>query len=408
MHPCGAPARIAPLLVPYDLLLIAPYSGGHHGEHVRWILQAGRDRGLSLALAGSPALIEDLVGGFAWATDGVDVVPLESTTRLVSARPGWRSLRATGAVLTEAVDRAPAPRALITYLDHAVVPLAAGLRFRAPVRLSGILFRPPFLDAEPTSGRVRRTLKQAALRLAGANPHLETVFTLDPNAPRALARLGIQARFLPDPVELVPATESADRVRASYGVEPSRKLAILFGSLEERKGLFALADALHLLPEATARRLSIVIAGRTYDSVRPRLMAALDLVRRETSVQVCFREGFITNPALADLTAAADLVLAPYIDHVGSSGVVVRAAAAGTPLIAQEGGQIGREVRTYRLGQTIEPSDAVRFAAALANAVEDPTVGFDRTSAEAYANAHSVSHFTDNLYSTLLDPPNLS
>ena len=388
--------------MPSDLLLIAPYSGGHHGEHVRWLLEAAHQRGARVSLAAVPSLFDTLVRDFDYAPDVAEVIPLRSTEG-GTGLTGLSAVRATRAVLTEAVERAPAPQAFLTWMDQGIGALATGLR--PATRLSGLLFRLPFAETDPSTPPLRRLLKKALLRRAGANPSLGTVFTLDPDGPEGLSRVGIRGAYAPDPVEPVRPTKTRDDVRAAYGIEPGRRLGILFGSLEIRKGPLALAAALHKLAPETARRLAVVVVGKTYDDIRPLLTVAFERVRRETEVQLVFREGFVPDAALADLTAAADIVLAPYLGHVGSSGVVVRAAAAGTPLVAQAAAQIGREVRRHRLGQTVDPSDAAALAGALSEVVHDPTRHFDAAEAAAYADAHHVARFTDAILTGLLGTP---
>ena len=388
--------------MPSDLLLIAPHSGGHHGEHVRWLLKAAHQRGASVSLAAAPSLLDALRHDFDYVPDVAEVVALRSTERAIGLT-GLGAVRAARAVLTEAVERASAPHAFLTWMDQGIGALATG--FRPATQLSGLLFRLPFPESDPSTPSLRRLLKKALLRRAGVNPSLGTVFTLDPDGPEALSRLGVNGAYTPDPVEPVRPTASRDDVRAAYGVEPGRRLGILFGSLEIRKGPLALAAALHELAPEAARRLAVVVAGKTYDDIRPLLTAAFDRVRRETEVQLVFREGFVPDAALADLTAAADVVLAPYLGHVGSSGVVVRAAAAGTPLIAQDAAQIGREVRRHRLGRTVDPADASALASALSAFVHDPTGHFDAAEAAAYADAHHVARFTDAILNGLLGAP---
>ena len=376
-----------------DLLVIAPHTGGHHAEYVRWTVAAGAARGLDVSLAASPALLAgapDLGGA-----GGGGVHPLASCSALRDAPSLAARVRALRRVLAEAAE-VPARQAFLTYLDAALPALAL------PPRLSGLLFRPPFREADPWAGRLRLAARQALLRRVAGGP-VETVLTLDPAAVPDLERMGARAAALPDPAEPVAATATREAVRDRYGVGAGRAMAVLFGSLEERKGLFALADAVRRLPHDVARRLAVVVVGRTYDDIRARVTAALAYADAGEA-QVVFREAFVPDADLADLTAAADVVLAPYVQHVGSSGVVVRAAAAGVPLLAQAGGQVGREVRAHRLGRTVDPSDVGALTEALAATVRDPGGAFDPDAARAYAEAHTVERFTGALYDALGHP----
>jgi len=51
---------------------------------------------------------------------------------------------------------------------------------------------------------------------------------------------------------------------------------------------------------------------------------------------------------------AADIVAVPYQRHVGSSGIVARAARLGRPLLASDYGWVGEATTRYGLGEVVE------------------------------------------------------
>ena len=374
-----------------DVLIVAPTAGGHHAEYLRWITRGLAGRDLEVAVAAHPALLDledDVLNGAAGFA--LEVGHLEDAGSL------WEVGRATAALIRDVVEKTQARRVFVPYLDHAQLGLATGLRFGFETRISGILLR---AAAEPDRS-LRGVRKAVLLRLAARNPHLETVLALDPDAVAPLRRAGLEAAWLPDPVEPPRPSRPADEVRADLGLEAGRRMLLLFGSLEERKGVFETLAALEAVPAEAARRLAVVVAGTAYDALRPRLDAALESARR-TEAQVVFREGFVSDGDLDAMVCAADAVLALYRGHVGSSGVVLRAAAAGRPLIATDEGMIGREVRAHRLGQTVDVSDRVAVAAALGRATTEPGAGFVLEGARAYAQAHSVGRFVDTIVGAL-------
>ena len=62
---------------------------------------------------------------------------------------------------------------------------------------------------------------------------------------------------------------------------------------------------------------------------------------------------------------ASDVVLLPYLQHYGTSGVLARAAAAGKPVIVSDEQLLGRFVREHRLGWVFPSGDAGRLAEVL-------------------------------------------
>ena len=377
-----------------DLLVLAPHWGGHFAEFTRWIVSAGVARGHALALAASPDLLASAPD--LWDLGAV-VHPVGQAGR-GGAKP---TVRETREMLASAARLAPATRTLHTYLDHALVPLALPSPELVPPHLAGLLFRAPFRVADPFASLARQTARRVLLRRLARGP-VRTILTLDQAVVAPLRRLGARADWLPDPAVVDAAPPSArEAVRAEYGVEAGRTLAVLFGSLEERKGVHALAAALLRLDASAAQRLAVLIVGRSADATRPGLLAAIARVDAETKVQIVLRDGFVPDDDLSSLTAAADIILAPYVRHVGSSGVVVRAAAAGVPLLGQDGGQMGREIRQHGLGRTVDPLDTPALARGLAEMIDGGTA-FDAARARAYAEAHRVDRFTDKLYDILL------
>lgn len=393
-------------------LIVAPHAGGHHGEYLRWITRGLVARGAALTVVAPPAALDaaglDADGrtGHAHLGPEADPVAVDPVAPLSGGPSAWSRSRAVAALTRRTVlDHRP-ERVLLPYLDPAVPAVAVGMRFRCPVRMVGLLFRVTLHEPAESGGIKavgRRAAKSLALRAAARNPHLGAVLALDPDAVAPLRRLGLDARWVPDPVEPPSPLRDAAAVRAALGIEPHRRVALLFGSLEERKGVFETLAALPRMSPTDASRLSVVVLGRTYDDIRPRLEAAVADARR-TQAQVVFEERFVPDAELDEVVAAADAVLAPYCGHVGSSGVVLRAAAAGTPLVATEEGMVGREVRGHRLGQTIDPARLDALAEALGAVARGETPGFNPDGAAAYAAAHHVDRFVGVIADALSSP----
>lgn len=397
------------------LLLFDPYTGGHHAEHVRHVLRGWQERygqhsGHQVTVAVAPELTASHPDLLALADELGPEVRFVEVAEV--AELGGRLLEAGlwhRRVLERLITRLRPTHVLLLYLDHAQLALALGLRFSFPVALSGLLFRPSFhygrFEAAPPSlkARITRLRKRLVLRGALRNPHLTTVFTLDPLAVPAIAALAARAEAvaLPDPVDpaSLETAASQDAVRAAYGVEQGRVLALLFGLLDERKGVFVLLEALHLLPTTQAERLTVLLAGAIRPEVRDRLYAAVEAV--DSAVQLLVHGSFVPDDAIQDLVRAADLVLVPYQRHVGSSGVLIRAAAAGRPVLGQHYGIVGQQIIQHGLGRAVDSTQPERLAAALVEFLEDPHAGFDAEAARTFAEANTVEAYQRVLFDHL-------
>jgi glycosyltransferase involved in cell wall biosynthesis len=299
------------------------------------------------------------------------------------------------------------------YFDHTQLSLAFDLTFDFRVRFSGIYFRPSFHYGAlggPAPGwkeRLGGLRKLIQLRGALRNPHFEILFSLDSFAVpriRRLAPLGY-AEALPDGIAPPMPAVPPDVVRERLGVEGGRRLLLLFGSLAPRKGVFKLLDALQKLPEATARQTCVVLAGGATAAASDRLHEVVPQVERIRSVQVVLRDERIPEDEMADLFEAADVVLLPYQHHLGSSGVLVRAAAAGTPVLGDGYGLLGAQIRRHGLGITVDATQTGDLVHGLHRCVVTPPGGlFDVEGAAAFARHHTAAHFAETIYRFLVPP----
>lgn len=387
-----------------DLLVLSSSADGHHPEYLRWILEGARCHGVERIAVGGPERLLSHAG-VRLQLDGVRGFPLPETDAAREATSYGKRERLMQAAVQRAVETLRPRAVLLTTFDAAQIGLATGLRFRFPVSLSGILMRPPLRAPTSTArGRLRTALKRTLLRTAMRNPHVNAVFTLDPDAVAPLERMRVPAIYLPDPVDPPTPGIDSDAVRARFGIPPDHQIAVLFGSLEHRKGFVELLRALTLLPPDRAARLTTLIVGTAYEGTRAALVAAV-AEARAAGAAVAFEEAFLPDDELASIVDAAAVILAPYRGHVGSSGVLLRAAAAGVPVLGPSTGQMGREIQRHQLGVPVDTSDVGEIARGLVDALDG--VGFDARSAAAYAAAHSPERFADALFSppSPLAPP---
>lgn len=392
------------------LVLFDPYVGGHHADHLAWLARAWHDREVrgDLVIAASPALLERhaevtaLAG--ASARGGVRVRPLPYATR-------GQAPSSLGAVAVQHVRlvghlvREEAPERLFAmYLDHAQIAFALRRRRGGP-RLSGLLFRPETHLSEEGSlrSKARHVRKRFLLHALASAPATEAIFTLDPRAASALrAELrGAEVHAVPDPAPTDDPCGADIDVRGRYEVEAGRALWVLPGALGARKGVDALAEAIQSLSPSLGSKVCLLLAGKAAEGEGDRVEAAVEAIATRTCVQVIWDRRFLSRGELQATIAQADVVLAPYVGHVGSSGIVMRAAAAARPLVAQQDGLVGWQTRTHALGRTVDPLHTESFAAALADLVETPTRGFDPERARAFASSHTVDAYTEAIFGPL-------
>lgn len=388
------------------LLLFDLYSTGHHPRYLDHLVRHWRAEGLAgrlvVALPNAfarahPALAEQWEHG----GGGVSATWLEG---IPERRPGSslglvaHDLRVHGPQLRLAVERLRPSHCLHLYVDHAQLSLATRLRLGRPLVLAGLYFRPAGDDAARGLGpRVRRLRKEAILRLAARNPHVETLFCLDPYAVTALRRLlpSVQVVAVPDPVE---QHEGSPARRGSGGPGHGRLVVTLFGVLDERKGAHRLLDAAAALPPQAITRLAFVLAGPVPAAQRERLQVGLARARR-AGASVALDDRYLSEAEAFALLRESDVAAVLYQRHLGSSNVLVHAAAASVPVLACRQGVVGEHVRRHSLGQTVDATSTEAVAAALARIAEEGAPrGFDAQLARAFARANTPAAFAGTIF----------
>jgi glycosyltransferase involved in cell wall biosynthesis len=286
-------------------------------------------------------------------------------------------------------------------LDLLALPLALGLGGGGGKTLSGILFRPSVhyagFDGHRTQGgeQLRDLRKHLFYRMMLRNRALTRVLALDPFFPAYAARHyanGGKVEYLPDPAH-PPAAAPADN---DNGLKPNGRITfLLFGYLTERKGPTVVLEALERLPPSVATRIDVVLAGRVDPALRDRLNEhCTRLATVQPHLQLRIEDRRLDQTELESLVRRSDVVLAPYQRFVGSSGVLLWAARAGKPVLAQAYGLVGRLTQEHRLGLTVDSSDPAAVATAITQmAQRGPSSFFDPNAAQAFAASQTPQRF---------------
>lgn len=404
-----APAQ--PHLMLFDL-----YSEGHHLQYIQqlaryWVEHrlAGR---LSIVVPAYFVEQHPWLPAFAekHAADGIALVPIEEPVQVQTPRRLGllRNSLDHGRFLKRYAEKLQPDAVLLLYFDHVQMPLARGLRIEGAPVLGGTYFRPSFhygdFEAHPPSlkERIKRWRKRWLLEAALRNPQFRYLFCLDPYVVPHVEAMGTDATAiaLPDGIEPAYLSQEPEQVRAQWGVDDGRKVALFFGAISARKGIFAVLEALLHLPPAAQAALCVVVAGKTDRHDREPIRQAVAQVQAETRVQLIVQDGFVPDEDVDAWIQAADLNLLVYRHHIGSSGVLVRAAAAQVPVLASDFGVLGEHVRRHRLGSVVDTADPQAIAQALAAWLRDPaSVPFDADEAKRFADIHTAEAMAATIFS---------
>ncbi|MFY0312719.1 glycosyltransferase [Leisingera sp. D0M16] len=284
----------------------------------------------------------------------------------------------------------------LPFFDHVLFGAAVD---RRPVRgqISGIVFRPPNSHNLPKTLRRRvGTARRWGTYLAARRPAVRRMFTLDELAAQsAISRPMGLLKFLPDPTpDMSLLSDRKQRPRAD-----GRRSYLLFGSLGARKGIFTTLDALAHLPEEARKGVALRFVGRALPQERDEFCKRLARARADhPEIVIEWVEDFVDDSTLAQEVTDCDVVMAPYQNHIGSSGVMFWANSAGKPLIGQHTGLIGYQLKHYNLGLAVDTTDPRALAHAMITVEARP-------SNAVFLRAHSPEAFNTTILDSLFSDP---
>ena len=336
----GIPAPASP--GPRVLLVDASDRGGI-ARYTQCLRRALDDAGATVSLAAPRALADP---GLALADHrwGPDVTGL---ARLVLRGRRVAEIGPSAFLLARAVRRA---RCDVVHVQTDVVPSVDHLVLAALARRVGVVITAH--DPEPLEGG-ERALERQARRWRAADAVI-----IHGEGPRRLVESlapGVAVSVIPVDLPLGGPAVPREEARRRLGLDQA-PMALLLGLIRPYKGLGLLADAWPLVT-AKVPGARLLIAGEQYrcDEV--------DRLERLEGVEI--RRGFIADDLFDCWAAAPDVVVLPY-HHGSHSGILHRAVAAGTPVLASPA--LADEVRRTGAGLVV-PLDRDAWAEALVTAL---------------------------------------
>ncbi|HEV7348523.1 glycosyltransferase [Telluribacter sp.] len=297
--------------------------------------------------------------------------------------------------------------------DHAVLmyfdlfQLGVWLGKKSPCPVSGIYFRPSFHytspDTAPTSFREKSVILRKKWVLKGVltSSALTNLFCLDKSSVPAIQAMTNRVRVVPlsDPVKRYDVTAAEVKaLRMSLGVEDHRTVFLLFGYLDDRKGIEPMLDAIRCLPEEESARLTLVLAGPITEAYQKTVEDHLSSMNSSAQIVRYFKE--IKGTAIQLLFEMSDFVLTLYQKHVGMSSIMVRAALSQKPLISSDFGYMGSLVKAEKLGMTVNSESAESISRALRQALRGE-ITYSTAAMQKLAEQNTSLTFAQQIFGTI-------
>jgi glycosyltransferase involved in cell wall biosynthesis len=373
------------------IVVIEPDCGGHRFAYLRFLIPALRELCQDVILCTT----EDAPRTTEYA---VHLAPITKHFRLDATSPppsrgAMQYAIQKLAILAQAISRHRADHVYIPYADGITEFAAAcGLLGWQPapnsVETEGLLMRGG--TAHPERG-LRGVLQfQAVWTLLRRTPWTIVHF-LDPilyeRVLRSTVGLAHRSRLMPEPVDPVPPVDR-ESARRRLKLPVDGRYIGCCGGIDERKGMHLLIRAF-----AAARLRSddrLLLAGRQSPGVKRILQTECsDLV---AAGRICLMDGYLDEVESTLSMLALDVVCTPYPWHIGSSGIVVRAAAAGRPIVASDIGWLGFVTRRFGLGQLCNVHDRDAFVSVIESSLD----GASRFNLPAIGQRFTKFHTAEN------------
>ncbi|MEX2451055.1 MAG: glycosyltransferase, partial [Rhodospirillales bacterium] len=163
--------------------------------------------------------------------------------------------------------------------------------------------------------------------------------------------------------------------------------------------VITLLDALPRLPAESAGKPAIVIAGRLDPALRDIVHRTVrDIRETHPELRLWLVDRFLSRGEIVATARRCSVILAPYQRFIGSSGVLIWAAALQRPVISQNYGLLGRLIRENGLGLTVDTSDPDALADAIAATIRDGADTLGRTDGMAmFAAARNREVFASSI-----------
>jgi len=256
----------------------------------------------------------------------------------------------------------PVDYVFLPYLDYCLYAVALlGSPFGS-VSWGGICMRPSFhyqslgvIAPRPNLGKVKRALFLKLLR----SPSLKHLYTIDSllfdyinvNYPRVSSRL----EYAPDPAELT-GSHTWKSARQTLGISDESVVILVYGTIDERKGIDTLIEALNHAD--SPKSIYLLVAGRQSPELRQLLSSFRNASTTEAEIRCKTIDAFIDSATEQQLFAAADAIWMGYRAHYNMSGVLMLSVAAKKPVIATEAGLIGWFTNKWQIGCTFREGDS--------------------------------------------------
>lgn len=382
----------------FRVLILENDGTGHRLQHVRVCTQAIVDLGVEVVLA-TGASIPGTDEFRTHITPVLDRITLDASLATADRAPSWRAATTRMSEYLAAIRRHRPDHVYTLYADGlaqvaGAASILGGPRLPRSVEWEGILMRGRF--AYPSTSWTDPVFARAWLAATSATP-IDILHFLDPIPFERVVgrggRLASKARLIPEPVEPMAVSDRRDARRA-LGLPLEGRIVCCPGGLDARKGVDRMLRAFRSAAGRLRSDDRLLLIGRVDASIGKALGEARGLIERG---RIILREGVVSDADLHRAIAAAHVVAATYPRQVGSSGIVVRAAALERIVLASDYGWLGMVAGRFGLGLTCDCGDDAAIAELLPRVLDASESYAASAAARRFSRFHTEANYVAHL-----------
>lgn len=311
--------------------------------------------------------------------------------------------RVFGQVFRRVHSITPVDYVFLPYMDYFLYVVGLMGSPFGVARFGGICMRPAFHYQDcgviAPSSKLDVVKKWLFLRLL-CSQYLAKLFVIDEllagyiqlHFPQAAKRLA----YLADPADEAIEVNVA-QVRALFNAPTGSKVILVYGAIDERKGVSLLLDTLEA--ERALSEWCVWLVGKQSLEIREWLSSSRwAKLKQQDRVQI--RDEFVSDEMEQQVFASCDVVWIVYQGHYAMSGVLVRAGMHSKAVIVCCDGLIGWYARKRHLGVLTEGTDS-SVQTAMSTLAKDQVVTEFGSAGFRQFKAHTWKNFMKHLVNGL-------
>ena len=181
--------------------------------------------------------------------------------------------------------------------------------------------------------------------------------------------------------------------------DDKRILFVMFGYIQERKGIFQLLKSIKYIDKSLDNQINICIAGKIDSNIRDQIKGTVNIIKRNrTEIKLDLWDRYVSDRELISIILSSDCILAPYQHFSGSSGVILWAAGACKPIITQKYGLLGKWTRSNTLGISTDTTNPKEIAKAISQMVNFKGSIYDSDKMKSFVTEHTPDKFANVIF----------